>query len=93
MWDYDLATVDCWQLHSTCHCLQRPRQFELGVGEAYTWAGVARGKVSCSTERVPARGVGGGGVGGGSSSSINETSCCRTREKRTGSRKYLREYL
>ena len=54
MWDYDLATVDCWQLHSTCHCLQRPRQFELGVGEAYTRAGVARGKVSCSRERVPA---------------------------------------
>ena len=78
MWDYDLATVDCWQLHSTCHCLQRPRQFELGVGEVCTRAGVARGRVSCSTERVPAWGAGGGGAGGGSSSSINETSCCRT---------------
>ena len=31
MWDYDLATVDCWQSHSTCHCLQQSRQFGLGV--------------------------------------------------------------
>ena len=78
MWDYDLATVDCWQFYSTCHCLQRSRQFELGAREVCTRAGVARGRVSCSTERVPAWGVGGGGAGGGSSSGTNETSCCRT---------------
>ena len=41
-------------------------------------AGVARGRVSCSTERVPAWGAGGGGAGGGSSSGTNGTSCCRT---------------
>jgi len=30
MWDYDLATVDCWQPCSTCHCLQRSRQIRIG---------------------------------------------------------------
>ena len=62
MWDYDLATVDCWQHHSTCHCLQQSRQFGLGVGVVCTGAGVARGRASCSTVRVPAWGAGGGGA-------------------------------
>jgi hypothetical protein len=43
-----------------------------------TRAGAARGRVSRSTGRVPARGVGGGAAGGGSSSGTSETSCCRT---------------
>ena len=78
MWDYDLATVDCWQSHSTCHCLQQSRQFGLGVSKVCTGVGVARGRVSCSTVRVPAWGAGGGGAEGGSSSGTDETSCCRT---------------
>ena len=78
MWDYDLATVDCWQSHSTCHCLQQSRQFGLGVSKVCTGVGVARGRVSCSTVRVPAWGAGGGGAEGGSSSCTDETSCCRT---------------
>ena len=78
LWDYDLATVDCWQHHSTCHCLQRPSQLELGARVVCTRAGVATGRVSCSTEKVPAGGAGGGGTGGGSSRGTNGTSCCRT---------------
>ena len=39
MWDYDLATVDCRQLYSTCHCLQLSRQFELAVSKVCTRAG------------------------------------------------------
>ena len=68
MWDYDLATVDCWQPCSTCHCLQRSRQIGLGAREVSTRAGAARGRVSCSSGRVPAWGVGGGAAGGGNSS-------------------------
>ena len=49
MWDCDPATVDCWQFYSTCHCLQRSRQFELGAREVCTRAGAARGRVSCSS--------------------------------------------
>ena len=66
LWGYDLATVDCWQPCSTCHCLQQSRQFKLGVGGVCTRAGAARGRVSRST-------VGGGAAGGGSSSGITIT--------------------
>ena len=78
MWDYDLATVDCWQHHSTCHCLQQSRQFGLGVSVVCTGVGVARGRASCSTVRVRAWGDGGGGAEGGSGSGADETSCCST---------------
>ena len=50
LWDYDLATVDCWQFYSTCHCLKRSRQFKLGVSEVCTRAGVARGSQADTEE-------------------------------------------
>ena len=78
MWDYDLATVDCWQFYSTCHCLQQPRQFGWGASVVCTGVGTARGRVSCSTVRVPAWGAGGGGAEGGSSSGTDEASSCST---------------
>ena len=77
MWDYDLATVDCWQFYSTCHCLQRSRQFELGVREVCTRAGAAGGRVSYNAEGVPTWDAGGGGIGGANSSGVDGgASCC-----------------
>ena len=83
LWDYDPATVDCWQICSTYHCLQQFRQFELSVNIAggkattqlchlvYKRAG---GKVVASGgARVVATRVGsGGGVGGGNSSGASD---------------------
>ena len=83
LWGYDLATVDCWQLCSTYHCLQRFRQFELGEGMVCMRVG---GKVaaSCSAGRVPTWDAGRGGVGGGSSRSTKGgVSCCRLQEAAT----------
>ena len=77
MWDYDLAKVDCWQFYSTCHCLQRSRQFELGVSEVCTRAGATGGRASCSAEGVPTWDAGGGGTGGANDSGVNcGTNCC-----------------
>ena len=55
MWDYDLATVDCRKPYSTCHCLQRFRQFELSVCTVCMRASAVGGEVDCGAEGCPHR--------------------------------------
>ena len=57
MWGYDLATVDCRQPHSTCHCLQRFRQFESSASTECTRGGAERVGVSCGAEGVLTEGA------------------------------------